>query len=186
MADLRERFHAADAVTAPDLWPDIRERTRGPRLPQPRPYAPLIVGLAIATAGIIVAVSVFTDHRPGVRPAGPRPNGLIAFSASSSSPGVPRREAIFLLTPAGEVRQITRASGLSDPAWSVDGTRIAVTLGRDRRTGGIGVMNADGTHLHGIVASTAQIGQPTWSPDGSHIAYARLHDIARPIERRIG
>src|SRR5438132_5594831 len=178
MADLRERFRAADAVTAPDLWPEIRERTPGPRLPQPRPYAPLVVGLAIATAGIVLAVSVFAIHGPNVRPAGPRPNGPIAFSATSTAPGGPKREAIFLLTRAGEVRQITQAIGLSDPAWSADGTRIAVTLGRDRRTGGIGVMNADGTHLHGIVASTALIGQPTWSPDGSHIAYARLHDIA--------
>jgi Tol biopolymer transport system component len=177
MADLKERFRAADAMTAPDLWPDIRERIPGPRVPQSRPYAPLIVGLAIATAGIILAVSVFTDRGPGVRPAGPHPNGLIAFSASSTSPGLPRREAIFLLTPAGDIRRITRAIGLSDPSWSADATRIAVTLGRDRRTGGIGVMNADGTHLHDIVTGTALIGQPTWSPDDSHIAYARLHDI---------
>src|SRR5438132_5851358 len=171
MADLKERFRAADAVTAPDLWPDIRERTPGPRAPQPRPYAPLVVGLAIATAGIIVAVSVFTDRGPGVRPAGPRPNGPIAFSAFTTAQGGSKREAIFLLTPAGKVRQITPTIGLSDPAWSPDGTRIAVTTGSDRHQGGIGVMNADGTHLRTIVTSTSLIGQPTWSPDGAEIAF---------------
>jgi Tol biopolymer transport system component len=176
MADLKDRFRAADAVTAPDLWSDIRERTPGSRVPQPRPYAPLVVGLAIATAGIILAVSVFTDRGPGVRPAGPPPNGPIAFSAFTTAQGGPRREAIFLLTSAAKVRQITPAIGLADPAWSPDGTRIAVTTGTDRHQGGIGVMNADGRHRLTIVRG-AFLGQPSWSPDGSRIAFVDGHDI---------
>jgi dipeptidyl aminopeptidase/acylaminoacyl peptidase len=55
---------------------------------------------------------------------------------------------------------------------SPDGTRIAYATGAFGDTGGVDlwVMNVDGSNAH-KVASNA--GDPVWSPDGLHIAFAR-------------
>ncbi len=63
----------------------------------------------------------------------------------------------------------------TDPAWSLDGKRIAFASAR----GGsfdIYVMNADGTGTTRLTSSTANDRSPTWSPDGSRIAFARSSD----------
>lgn len=67
-----------------------------------------------------------------------------------------------------------------DPAWSPDGTRIAFASDRDNGRGQIYVMNADGsgvTRLTNDGSSNPDFTWfdrwPTWSPDGTKIAFQR-------------
>ena len=77
-------------------------------------------------------------------------------------------------------------AGGSDPAYSPDGRRIAFVTNRDHdgtiRTGEdeseyaneLYVMNADGTGADRLThSSELSEFEPTWSPDGTRIAYAR-------------
>jgi Tol biopolymer transport system component len=65
----------------------------------------------------------------------------------------------------------------ADPAWSPDGSKI-VFVGQDNGAPGLGsassslyVMNADGTDLHAIAGTSGASLSPTWSPDGTRVAY---------------
>lgn len=59
-----------------------------------------------------------------------------------------------------------------EPAWSRDGRRIAFA---SRRAGtfDIYVMNADGTGTRRLTSTNEHDNHPTWSPNGSRIAFAR-------------
>ena len=69
-----------------------------------------------------------------------------------------------------------------DPAWSPDGSRIAFTSNRDGGNSNyeIYVMNADGSNQQRLTVSPAAAPawdhEPTWSPDGSKIAFSSARD----------
>ena len=66
------------------------------------------------------------------------------------------------------------------PAWSPDGTRIAVQrVGADGSTTHLYVMNADGTGAHQVdgAAGGASVRWAVWSPDGSLIAFQRASGV---------
>jgi len=72
-------------------------------------------------------------------------------------------------------RQLTSSIGyVRQPAWSPDGTRIAFVAGYDRSD--IFVMNADGTGLSNLTASTPDFvaDNPAWSPDGTRLAFTLM------------
>ena len=56
-----------------------------------------------------------------------------------------------------------------DPAWSPDGTRIAVVRGGST----LWVVNADGSNGHQVDSQSSNVilSGPTWSPDGQRLAY---------------
>ena len=79
MADVEERFRSVRSMKTPDLWGDIESRT--PRAPMPDPpwrrVAVAGVALAVAAAGVLLAVRAFTgptgtrvgdDLTPGAPP----------------------------------------------------------------------------------------------------------------------
>ena len=75
----------------------------------------------------------------------------------------------------------------SQPAWSPDGRRIAFTSNRSQpdpdatRDENIWVVAADntdkGAHVTQITTNPGTDSQPTWSPDGSSIAYVTMTDV---------
>ncbi len=56
------------------------------------------------------------------------------------------------------------------PVWSADGRKIAFSAYAETSYE-IQVMNADGTNLTNLTHSPGDDFDPTWSPDGSHIAF---------------
>lgn len=81
----------------------------------------------------------------------------------------------------------------SGPAWSPDGSKIAFASDRDRNgecffhdcwghNGEIYVMNADGSEQTRITHDPGDDSGPTWSPDGSRIAFAGLRDVDGAVD----
>jgi TolB protein len=65
-----------------------------------------------------------------------------------------------------------------EPVWSPDSTQIAFDNdSEDASTGGIYLMNADGTDIHKVVDG----GFPAWSPDGERIAFVAASDEGNDI-----
>ena len=64
--------------------------------------------------------------------------------------------------------------GMSQPAWSPDGQRIAVSWNRyGDNFYEIYVMNADGTNVSRLIGGYLDF-NPAWSPDGQRIAFERI------------
>ncbi|MBI3946212.1 MAG: PD40 domain-containing protein [Armatimonadetes bacterium] len=107
----------------------------------------------------------------------------IAFSRPNGAGGW----SIFTRYPdgTGETQVTTGAFMDVQPAWSADATRIAFSSNRPGTGSDIHVMNADGTGLTRVTVPTDidgdgavatgeqnwQTGRPSWSPDGTQIAF---------------
>ena len=130
--------------------------------------------LAVASAFFALAASIAIDAR-SVSAAGPVANGLVAFVSDRG--GDPE---IFLLDPSGgAVEQLTDNEAWdTDPAWSPDATRLAISSNRDGDDD-IYVLDATGT---GSATNLTDGGatrdtQPDWSPSGKKIVFVRDGDV---------
>jgi hypothetical protein len=103
-------------------------------------------------------------------------NGKIAYQGTGPD--------IHVMDPDGSNDQDLRSG--TTPSWSPDGTKIPFVDG-----GGLWVMNADGSLRHQIASTNSdgpvvgitvdgEESHPTWSPDGTKIAFARSHCAADP------
>lgn len=118
---------------------------------------------------------------PAISPDGRR----IAFASRRTGSW-----AIYLMNAdgSGVTKLVERSSFDGSPAWSPDGTRIAFRSENEGPFGPFGrifVINVDGTGLRQVSPEISETDYkyddgPTWSPDGSRIAFGRsgaLHVI---------
>jgi TolB protein len=187
-----DRFRLAAVAAAGGL---ARQLTKGPFDAMPT-YAPN--GRRIAFARLTGAtVSLYTIDRRGRHASRLLADGLditpdwspdgktIAFSRLAD-PSLPIDEATLYLADAdgSDVRALGQVpvKGVS-PAWSPDGRKLVFVSFTDANgpvcpvagcppSGEIYVVGADGTGLTRLTASRADDEHPTWSPDGSRIAFA--------------
>jgi Tol biopolymer transport system component len=118
------------------------------------------------------------------------PDGSQLVFARLPGPGAPLEQArLFVVGADGQNARPLGVSGWA-PAWSPDGKRIAFVSFRDRNgqscesgdclpNGELYIVASDGTGLTRLTRSTADDEHPTWSPDGTRIAYASGYDTPR-------
>jgi len=117
------------------------------------------------------------DMAPSWSPDGSK----IAFTSDRDG-----NEEIYVMDTDGsnQVNLTNNPAYDSTPSWSPDGTRIAFIRARlvSRIDNGshvlcldseICVIDADGSNLTNLTNNSAWDGHPSWSPDGSKIAFAR-------------
>jgi Tol biopolymer transport system component len=178
MPDLDTRFRSFGRVRAPELWPEIERRE-----PSPPPGPPLrprivsgVVALLVAAAGFAFAERAFSggarqvEHQPASAPISNR----IAFSAYRDGTW-----NIFSVNPDGsDLRSLTDLpTDEFAPAFSPDGSQIAFVAQRSGSAADadLFVMNVDGSGLTRLT-STGTNWDPTWSPDGTQIAFRKAID----------
>ena len=83
----------------------------------------------------------------------------------------------------GEVSVTRNGRGNGGPAWSRDGSRIALNSNSDGLPFGIFVMNPDGSGLQRITGPITFDEHPAWSPDGRSIAFSSSRDGNQEIYR---
>lgn len=121
----------------------------------------------------------------------PGADGRIVFARSSSGPETRPISVLWSVTASGgDLRQLT-PSGLdsTSPSFSADGARIVYSrysclhqAPGCRELGDLWTMNPDGSDQHRLT-STQDVSEdtPTWSPDGTQIAFVAQGGGARGI-----
>lgn len=191
MVDVERLFRTLDELDLLVTWPDVERRQPGRPSPQTgsgRRILATVIALAIAVAGIAMAVRAFR-HAPLQQPLGSPGNGLIAYVETNPPGKGPWRMAEIESDGSGR-RLLTAEPGrYGEPAWSPDGSRLALTLTVGTRTSRIATMNGDGSGLteftHCDPPECLGDTSPAWAPDGSRIAWARVSGAGAVIPESI-
>jgi dipeptidyl aminopeptidase/acylaminoacyl peptidase len=147
-------------------------------------YRPEFGAIRPDGTGMRIALASTDDvhyHRVAFSPDGAR----IAFADSDRD----RSGIATAATDGSSVHRLTDGMNDTSPAWSPDGTKIAFAgteFDPSIRRCGLGVdsdcatdiyvMNADGSGLVRLTSDPAPDYHPTWSPDGTQIAYATYRE----------
>ena len=117
-----------------------------------------------ALGTVALAVSLVVPLDSGATAAAPasKLNGRIAFSVDTG---------IASMNPdgSGQWGGRTLLPGDTQPAWSPDGTMLAVVT-RGQGAGGIRLDNPDGSTIRMLTRDPSDA-HPTWSPDGKEVAF---------------
>jgi Tol biopolymer transport system component len=149
-------------------------------------------GLVVVSAGAVIAAAVAVQLLVRGDDATPVEGDLIAFGCRER--GNPWYAVCVVHSDGSERRRLTQHAAVTDPAWSPDGRRLALTW---HETGSeyqrfteddIYVMEGDGDSLRPV--TTQRPGEssfdPTWSPEASHVAYLRSSEVASESPTRFG
>lgn len=154
---------------------EVRRARRG-RVRKVQSIALTVVVLAGTIGGVAVLSNVFRKSSPdsigdaSPFPIVPKANGVIV--AAQQTRGGPLQ--LVSVDPDGSGRTVIETRATGDPwlpAWSPDGTRLAVAMFPDPEPRAIWIMDADGANAVKI-AEGDNVSRPSWSPDGNEIAYA--------------
>jgi TolB protein len=151
-------------------------RTRRARVRRVQAVALAVIVIAGTVGGVVVLSTVFRkgptaavgDASPF--PIVPKVNGVIV--ATQQARGGPLQ--LVSVSPNGSHRQIVETRIEGDPrlpAWSPDGTKLAVAVFPSDAPRAIWVVDADGTNAAKI-AEGDNVSRPSWSPDGGEIVFA--------------
>lgn len=127
------------------------------------------------------AVTLLTDNAPNVMyryPTFSPDGGSIAFTRYDGND-----HALYIMDVDGRNwRRLTAtSSGVGEPAWSPDGSKIAYLRGYDTTYGGLANVSGCGPNIYVIdifsrkgrsLTQGAGGVDPTWSPDGTRIAFS--------------
>jgi Tol biopolymer transport system component len=137
----------------------------------------IAVALLAAASGVVLVAGEVGDA------AYPGSNGRIAFMRQVSGPtpsGVPlASHAIYTVAVDGTDERVLVDEPGYDPAWSPDGARLAFWKDVDSATAfsteefELFVVEVDGTGLRRLTSNSVSDTGPSWSPDGSRIAFVR-------------
>jgi Tol biopolymer transport system component len=195
MDELTERLRRIEDNPSPDLWTEIIDRQAGRTHPDLAPslrhrVAAALVAAAIAVAAVSFLIAVFRTSAPQhLPPIGRSPSPVPLRIATGLTPphdavvftaSVSRSESEVVYTTLDDTTSTPMTDAASqnlvagDASWSADGKQVAFVVGhvdswRFTGDGRLFVMNADGSGLRRLPARAAT--SPTWSPDGSRIAF---------------
>jgi TolB protein len=166
MTDVRDLLRQGLGDVRPDVdayqqtLERIRVRHRNRRLGA--------IGMALGLALGALAL-VWTAFRPASGPTpATSPTGLIVFASQA-----PKDMTPFIEVMDANGSHVRRLGPGVEPALSADGTRIAFVRSNGAGTG-IWVMGVDGSGLRQITSNPKWMDEsPSWSPDGTQIAFAR-------------
>jgi len=182
MRDLKDRLRALDLIQAPDLRDRVRRLQPGPPPVEPvfRRLGVVLVAFAIAAGGIAFAIEAFRSTVPPAQSGTTIQDGRIAFSSGPDAD-------IFVVWPDGTgltrlvARHARGQTGGVQMAWSPDGQKLAFTDYRRDDSVGLYVMEADGGAPLDISPSLQVADSPTWSPDGTQLAFGGCCDAGYEI-----
>ena len=124
----------------------------------------------LASAALLAALAA-TLVAPSAQAAFPGATGKIAFVSSRTSPG-----GLFMMNSDGSQQGAIPTPAINrDPAWSANGQRLAF-IGHPPDTVAsedVHIINADGTGRRRLTFDGGMKRSPTWSPDGTKIAYEK-------------
>ena len=123
--------------------------------------------------GVFVLAGWFawTAFRPGGTTAGSTGSGGQRIAFTTQRPSDPT-SAIAVMAPDGSNVQLLGQG--QEPAWSLDGERIAFSRTTDDGSTGIFVMRADGTDVRRLTTNPRGGDEnPAWTPDGTSVVFSR-------------
>jgi TolB protein len=123
-----------------------------------RRMEPVIYSAAWSPDGKMLAVNAITDDA----------------AKSAQSTGEPARSGLFLLNANGSGQPQLIFRNAFTPAWSPDGSKLAVSVEQPRGIWSLHVLNRDGSGDARLTDPAVTAGEPSWSPDGKLIAFDEI------------